>query len=104
MLAFVISLPLLAPAQEQPKPLFFQAEVMTTEGDAWVAGKHFSNWYTGVPLEAMLDGSKGGPGQAVQELNISERAKLASLLPENWFENSSELTEIQKKALDSLLQ
>ena len=38
--------------------------------------------------------------EAFQELNISERAKLASLLPENWFENSSELTEIQKKALD----
>jgi len=37
---------------------------------------------------------------AFQELNISERAKLASLLPENWFKNSNELTENQKKALD----
>lgn len=38
--------------------------------------------------------------EAFQELSISERAKLASLLPENWFENSNELSEIQKKALD----
>jgi len=38
--------------------------------------------------------------EAFQELSISERAKLASLLPENWFENSNDLTEIQKQALD----
>lgn len=38
--------------------------------------------------------------KAFQELSISERAKLVSLLPENWFENSNQLTEIQKKALD----
>lgn len=37
---------------------------------------------------------------AFQELSISERAKLAALLPENWFENSTELNEIQKQALD----
>lgn len=39
--------------------------------------------------------------EAFQELSISERAKLASLLPENWFEkNSNELNETQKQALD----
>ncbi len=38
--------------------------------------------------------------EAFQELSISERAKLASLLPENWFKNSNDLTEIQKQALD----
>ncbi len=38
--------------------------------------------------------------EAFRELSISERAKLVSLLPENWFENSNELTEIQKQALD----
>lgn len=37
---------------------------------------------------------------AFQELSISERAKLAALLPENWFENSTELNEIPKQALD----
>ena len=57
-------------AEEQPERLFFQAEAMATEGEAWVVGKHFPNWYTGVPLEEMLAGSKGGQGQAVQELNI----------------------------------
>ncbi|MCG2419964.1 hypothetical protein K8089_13120 [Aequorivita sp. F47161] len=38
--------------------------------------------------------------EAFQELSISERAKLAALLPEDWFENRSELSEIQKQALD----
>ncbi|CAM3347635.1 hypothetical protein [Aequorivita lipolytica] len=38
--------------------------------------------------------------QAFQELSISERTKLAALLPEKWFEDSNELTEIQKQALD----
>ncbi|WP_310993523.1 hypothetical protein [Aequorivita marina] len=38
--------------------------------------------------------------EAFQELSISERAKLVSLLPENWFESLNELTEIQKKALN----
>lgn len=38
--------------------------------------------------------------EAFQELSISERAKLISLLPENWFENLNELTEFQKQALD----
>ena len=38
--------------------------------------------------------------EAFQELSIPKRARLAALLPENWFENSSELTEIQKQALD----
>lgn len=38
--------------------------------------------------------------EAFQKLSISERAKLASLLPENWFVNSNELTEIQQQALD----
>ena len=38
--------------------------------------------------------------EAFRELSIPERAKLAALLPENWFERSSELTEIQKQALD----
>jgi len=38
--------------------------------------------------------------EAFQELSIFERAKLASLLPENWFENANELSEIQKQALD----
>ncbi|MGO3184288.1 MAG: hypothetical protein ACTIJ9_15785 [Aequorivita sp.] len=38
--------------------------------------------------------------KAFRELKISERTKLASLLPEDWFENSSELSVIQKKALD----
>jgi hypothetical protein len=38
--------------------------------------------------------------EAFQELSFSERAKLAALLPENWFENSNKLTEIQKQALD----
>ena len=38
--------------------------------------------------------------EAFQKLSISERAKLVDLLPENWFENSNELSEIQKQALD----
>lgn len=38
--------------------------------------------------------------KAFQELSISERAKLVELLPENWFEKSNELSEIQKQALD----
>ncbi len=38
--------------------------------------------------------------KAFQELSFSERAKLAALLPENWFVTSNELTEIQKQALD----
>ncbi|MDN3723154.1 hypothetical protein QRD02_02065 [Aequorivita sp. SDUM287046] len=38
--------------------------------------------------------------EAFQELTISERAQLASLLPENWFKNSNDLSEIQKQALD----
>lgn len=38
--------------------------------------------------------------EAFQELSISERVKLASLLPKNWFKNSNELTEVQKQALD----
>ncbi len=42
--------------------------------------------------------------EAFQELSISDRAKLASLLPENWFENSNELTENQKQALDFALE
>ena len=33
-------------------------------------------------------------------MSISERAKLALLLPEDWFENSNELTHFQKRALD----
>ena len=38
--------------------------------------------------------------KAFQELSFSERAKLAALLPENWFETPNELIEIQKQALD----
>jgi hypothetical protein len=38
--------------------------------------------------------------EAFRELTISERTKLAALLPENWFESSNELTKIQKQALD----
>lgn len=38
--------------------------------------------------------------KAFRVLSISERTKLAALLPENWFESSNELTEIQKQALD----
>lgn len=67
----VIGLPLSALAQAQPERQFFQAEAMTTEGDAWSAINHFPNWYTGVPLENMLSGSQGGAGQAVDELSAS---------------------------------
>ena len=38
--------------------------------------------------------------EAFQKLSISERVKLALLLPEDWLENSKELTQNQKKALD----
>ncbi|MDD2598791.1 MAG: hypothetical protein PHO37_06160 [Kiritimatiellae bacterium] len=57
-------------AQEQPERLFFQAEAMTPEGDAWSVKEHFRSWYTGVPLGEMLDGSKGGLGQAAHTLNV----------------------------------
>ena len=39
--------------------------------------------------------------KAFRELSISERNKLAELLPENWFEKTNEFTETQKQALDS---
>ena len=38
--------------------------------------------------------------KAFKELSISERTNFAEFLPENWFENSKELTQIQKQALD----
>lgn len=38
--------------------------------------------------------------KAFRELSISERTKLAELLPENWFEKTNELPETQKQALD----
>tara|TARA_R110002050_G_scaffold287822_1_gene439228 strand:+ start:864 stop:1106 length:243 start_codon:yes stop_codon:yes gene_type:complete len=41
--------------------------------------------------------------EAFQELSFPERAKLAALLPENWFENSNELSNPQKQALDLAL-
>ena len=39
--------------------------------------------------------------EAFRQLSISERVRLASLLPENWFETTEELTQNQKQALDS---
>lgn len=40
--------------------------------------------------------------KAFRALSISERTKLAELLPQNWFEKTNGLTETQKQALDLL--
>jgi len=54
-----------------PAQIFWQAEGMTvSDPTAWRVVEHFSNWYQGVPLEKMLRGSKGGAGEAVQEVNV----------------------------------
>lgn len=74
-LTFSVFLPPAALAQKQPERIFFQAEAMTAAGDAWSVSEHFRNWYTGVPLDNMLDGAKGGAGEAVQSLTIPAKGR-----------------------------